>query len=126
MHTGLYNLTDAELDEIFSKMSFIDYRILYDELREGYHLAELGECPYSDTGAFFDLIKMCTHQPLKLLRDDVWVELDKHSTIIFYRELADNWRWSLKKTYTFIQGLQDDGILQAKPTDHGTIITLKV
>ena len=125
MHTGLYNLTDAELEEIFSKMSFIDYPTLYDDLRQGYHLAELGECPYSDTGAFFDLIKMCTHQPLKLLRDDVWVELDKHSTITDYRELAEIWRWSLKKTYSFIQWLQDDGILQVKSSDFGTVISLK-
>lgn len=123
METGLYDMNGLTVEELFSTMSLIEYRVLYEELREGYHLAELGECPYPDLGAFFDFIRMCTHQPMRLPRNDVYVNVDRGSTIIFYRELAEIWGWSLKKVYTFIQALQEDGIILATPGEHGTVIT---
>jgi len=93
-------------------------------LREGYRMAELGECPFSELGAFFDQIKRCTHHPMELNKDGVWVEEETGETSTSYRELAEDWGWPLKNTYVFIQRLQDDGIITTRTTGNMTMISL--
>ncbi|MBP6978230.1 MAG: hypothetical protein PHD61_02265 [Bacteroidales bacterium] len=64
METGLYDINVYDVD-IASTNGQIDYKALYQELREGYHMAELGECPYTEPGAFIDLIIRCTHVDIR-------------------------------------------------------------
>ncbi|MBP6979048.1 MAG: hypothetical protein KBB71_12125 [Lentimicrobiaceae bacterium] len=123
METGLYDISAPDVD-IPSTNGQIDYKALYQELREGYYLAELGECPYSECGAFIDLIIRCTHVDIRLPRNDTWVKVDRGTTLTSIRELAAEWRWPRMKVFNFLQELQDEGIILMESTRQGTLITL--
>ncbi len=123
METGLYDISVPDVD-ITSTNNQIDYQALYQELREGYHMAELGECPYSEPGAFIDLIIRCTHADIRLPRNDTLVKVDRGTTLTSIRELAAEWRWPRMKVFTFLQELQDKGIILMESTRQGTLITL--
>ncbi len=124
METGLYDISVPDVD-IASTNGQIDYRKLYQELREGYHMAELGECSYTGPGAFIDLIIRCTHVDIRLPRNDTLVKVDRGTTLTSIRELAAEWRWPRMKVFTFLQELQDEGIILMESTRQGTLITLK-
>lgn len=106
------------------KQGRVDLMDLYRDLWPGYHLAELGEGPFSEAGALIDLIKMCTHQTYKSLQTGPATYVDVEGVVISYRELAETLRWSVKRTHAFIQNLKRKGCIHVESTADKTRISL--
>lgn len=68
--------------------------------------------PFSKRGAWIDLLLMVNHKKRKLYFDGELIECRRGETITSETKLADRWGWSRTKLRSFLELLENDGMIK--------------
>lgn len=83
------------------------------------------EKPFSKGQAWIDLIMLANYEDKKMPYKGEVITCERGTVNLSISFLADRWGWSRKKTKTFLNLLESDGMVTTKATTHRTVITIE-
>ena len=80
--------------------------------------------PFSRGQAWIDLLLLANSKDEKFRHDNQIIEGKRGNVYRSITYLSERWKWSRKKTRTFLKLLESDGMVTTKSTTRGTTITI--
>ena len=82
------------------------------------------EKPFDRKSAWIDLLLMVNYKPKTIAIGNQLVTIEQGQTWTSLKKLAARWGWSVKKTRSFLNTLQSDGMLYVHGSQKGTLLTI--
>jgi len=80
--------------------------------------------PFSKGQAWVDLLMLANHSENKMHFDGKIITVERGQFVTSVLKLSERWKWSRKKTTSFLKLLESDGMVTTKGTTKGTTVTI--
>ena len=82
--------------------------------------------PYDKRAAYIDLLLMANYEDKQLIlnRSRNAITVHRGQLVTSYDHLANRWRWGKRKVMTYLDQLEQVGLIEKKGTQYGTVLTL--
>ena len=82
--------------------------------------------PYDKRSAYIDLLLMANYEDKQLIlnRSRNAITVRRGQLVTSYDHLANRWKWGKRKVMTYLDQLEQVGLIEKKGTQYGTVLTL--
>ena len=82
--------------------------------------------PFGKRGAYIDLLLMANYEDKQLIlsRSKNTVTIRRGQLLTSYERLADRWKWGKRKVMTYLDQLEQVGLIEKSGMPYGTLLTL--